>query len=84
MATGTTSHAERQPVQRELCVPSRDGRRACALLAQFDDGKLLVQDGNHRYEALTREGATHTWVLLWFDDPDDHREFRDRVRAFVA
>ena len=24
------------------------------------------------------------WVLLWFYDPADHREFRDRVRAFVT
>ena len=61
-----------------------DGWEPAPLLAQFDRGKLLLQDGNHRYEALTREGATHTWVLVWFDDPDDAREFRDRVRAFVA
>ena len=54
------------------------------LLAQFDAGRLLLQDGNHRYEALTREGATHTWVLLWFDDPADQRKFRDRVRAFMT
>ena len=47
------------------------------LLAQFSDGRLLLQDGNHRYEALTREGETHAWVLIWFDD---ERE-RDRYRA---
>jgi hypothetical protein len=61
-----------------------DGWEPAPLLAQFDRGKLLLQDGNHRYETLTREGATHTWVLLWFDDPDDHREFSDRVRDFVT
>jgi hypothetical protein len=54
------------------------------LLAQFDGGRLLLQDGNHRYEALTRGGESHAWVLLWFDDPADHHEFRDRVRAFVT
>ena len=61
-----------------------DGWEPAPLLAQFDRGQLLLQDGNHRCEALAREGATHTWVLLWFDDPDDHHEFRDRVRAFVT
>jgi hypothetical protein len=53
------------------------------LLAQFDHGRLLLQDGNHRYEALARAGATHAWVLLWFDDPEERREFRGRVRAVV-
>ena len=27
------------------------------LLAEYRAGRLLLQDGNHRYEALKREGA---------------------------
>jgi hypothetical protein len=61
-----------------------EGWDPAPLLAQFDRGQLLLQDGNHRYEALMRAGATHAWVLLWFDDEADHRGFRDRVRAFVT
>ena len=48
------------------------------LLAQHEpDGRLILQDGNHRYEALSREGAHDAWVLVYFDSP----EARD---AFVA
>lgn len=47
------------------------------LLAEFQAGRILLQDGNHRYEALTREGAATAWVLLYFDDPDE----RDRFAA---
>ena len=47
------------------------------LLAEYQDGRLLLQDGNHRYEALVREGKPAAWVLVYFDDP----KTRD---AFVA
>jgi hypothetical protein len=47
------------------------------LLAEYQDGRLLLQDGNHRYEALVRIGAPSAWVLIWFDEPDE----RDRFRA---
>ncbi len=38
------------------------------LLAEHQDGRLLLQDGNHRYEALVRAGAPSAWVLVYFDD----------------
>jgi hypothetical protein len=38
------------------------------LLAEYQDGRILLQDGNHRYEALTREGADTAWVLVYFGD----------------
>ena len=44
------------------------------LLAEFQDGRLLLQDGNHRYEALRRAGEDEAWVIVWFDSP----EARDR------
>lgn len=51
------------------------------LIAQYRDGELLLQDGNHRYEALVRAGETHAWVLIWFDDPADRDAFDlDRMR----
>ena len=34
--------------------------------AEFQDGRLLLQDGNHRYEALIREGAPDSCVLIYF------------------
>ena len=49
------------------------------LLAQFQDGRLLLQDGNHRYEALVRAGAPEAWVLVWFDDQSDWERYRDTL-----
>ena len=46
------------------------------LLAQYADGQLLLQDGNHRYEALRRAGESHAWVLVWFDDPQTREQFK--------
>jgi len=49
------------------------------LLAEFQDGQLLLQDGNHRYEALLRAGAADAWVLVYFDNPDDREAFSRRA-----
>jgi hypothetical protein len=46
------------------------------LLAEYQDGRLLLQDGNHRYEALTRAGAEHAWVLVFFADRAERDAFR--------
>ena len=45
------------------------------LLAEYRDGRLLLQDGNHRYEALAREHERDAWVLVFFDDPADKEAF---------
>jgi hypothetical protein len=45
------------------------------LLAEYQDGRLLLQDGNHRYEALRRAGESDAWVLVYFDDPGTRGEF---------
>ncbi|MGZ4675874.1 MAG: hypothetical protein ACXVJ7_00245 [Acidimicrobiia bacterium] len=47
------------------------------LLAEYQDGRILLQDGNHRYEALVRQGDPEAWVLVYFDDP----RTRDRFAA---
>ena len=54
------------------------------LLAEYRDGQFLLQDGNHRYEALLRAGETEAWVVVWCDDPEALEEVRDRVRASTS
>jgi hypothetical protein len=49
------------------------------LLVQYQGGRLLLQDGNHRYEALRRAGQTEGWVLVYFDDPADRERFVARA-----
>ena len=56
-----------------------DGWEPPPLLAEFQNGKLLLQDGNHRYEALVRAGADHAWVLVYFDNPDEREAFSPSV-----
>jgi hypothetical protein len=51
------------------------------LLAEFQNGKLLLQDGNHRFEALLRAGAPSAWVLIYFDDPNERDAFRATAPA---
>jgi hypothetical protein len=51
------------------------------LLAEYRDGRFLLQDGNHRYEALLRAGESEAWVIVWCDDPGASEVVRDRVRA---
>jgi hypothetical protein len=51
------------------------------LLAEHQDGRLLLQDGNHRYEALVRAGAQTAWALIYFDDPGTRDTFVASSRA---
>ena len=53
-----------------------DGWEPPPLLAEYQDGRLLLQDGNHRFEALVRAGESHAWTLVYFDDRRDLDEFR--------
>jgi hypothetical protein len=45
------------------------------LLVEHRDGQLLLQDGNHRYDALVRAGHDDAWVIIWFDDPNDKARY---------
>jgi hypothetical protein len=52
-----------------------DGWEPPPLLAEYQDGRLLLQDGNHRYEALVRESEPAAWVLIYFESPGDRENF---------
>ena len=45
------------------------------LLVEWQHGDLLLQDGNHRYEALARDGADDVWVFVYSDDPRAQEAF---------
>ena len=47
------------------------------LLAEWRRGRLLLQDGNHRYDALVRDGESYAWTLVYFPRLDE----RDRFAA---
>ena len=37
--------------------------------------KLVLEDGNHRVEALRRAGVDLTWAVVAFDDPTERDRF---------
>ena len=55
-----------------------DGWEPPPLLAEWqEDDRLVLQDGNHRHEALVRADETHAWTLVYFPS----LEARDRFAA---
>lgn len=50
------------------------------LIVSWNDGQLVVEDGNHRIEGLRRAGRTSYWSILGFDDDRQHRDFVDSRR----
>ncbi|MCU1456719.1 MAG: hypothetical protein JWL73_811 [Actinomycetia bacterium] len=57
-----------------------EGWQPPPVLVEYRDGHLLLQDGNHRYEAMRRSGSSHVWAVVWTDDRAD----RDRLAAELA
>lgn len=55
-----------------------DGWEPPPLLAEWRDGRLLLQDGNHRYEALVRAGTPEAWTLVYFPRLADRDQFAHR------
>jgi hypothetical protein len=49
------------------------------LLAEWRDGRLLLQDGNHRHAALGRAGESHAWTLVYFPNLRERDRFAARA-----
>ena len=39
------------------------------------DDQLVLEDGNHRVEALRRAGVDQTWAVVGFEDPEERDRF---------
>jgi hypothetical protein len=51
------------------------------LLVSYRDGAYVVEDGNHRHDALRRAGATHTWAILAFWNQAERSAYSSRFAA---
>ena len=51
------------------------------VLVEHQAGRLVLQDGNHRYEALARAGETHAWAIVYFDDERERDRFAHEYAA---
>jgi hypothetical protein len=45
------------------------------LIVSYDDGRLVLEDGNHRVESLRRAGARDGWAVVGFTDPEERDAF---------
>lgn len=50
----------------------RNGWEMPPLIVQHDGNDLIVNDGNHRLEAMNREGIGECWVIIWNTHYQDH------------
>ena len=51
------------------------------LLVSHRDGRYFLEDGNHRYETLRRNGTTHAWAILVFADEAEREVFMNEAAA---
>ena len=49
------------------------------LLVSYRDGAYVLEDGNHRHDALRRAGTTHAWAVLVFWDESERSAFASRL-----
>jgi hypothetical protein len=59
----------------DLAGRVEDGQEPPPVIATYDDGELVLEDGNHRVEALRRAGEAQAWVVIGFDTPAERDEF---------
>jgi hypothetical protein len=45
------------------------------VIVSHRDGKLVLEDGNHRVEGVRRAGKDHVWAVIAFDDPGERNRF---------
>jgi hypothetical protein len=64
----------------DLEQKAREGWEPPPVIASYRDGRLYLEDGNHRVEGVRRSGADQTWAVIGFDDPGERERFRSRPR----
>ena len=51
------------------------------MVASYRDGDLVLEDGNHRVEALRRAGEERAWAVIAFDDDATRDRFVERSES---
>ena len=59
----------------DLAADVVDGHEPPPVIVTHQDGQLVLEDGNHRVEALRRAGRTEAWGVVGFDDPAERDAF---------
>lgn len=54
------------------------GDEAPPVIASYRGDRLVLEDGNHRVEALRRSGVDQAWAVIGFENPEDGDRFLPR------
>ncbi len=71
-----TSEDEWRDDVGELAELVEHGSQLPPVVVTYRAGVLLVEDGNHRVEALRRTGAREAWGVVGFDTAEERAGFR--------
>ncbi|HKY17228.1 MAG TPA: ParB N-terminal domain-containing protein [Microthrixaceae bacterium] len=80
---GPSDHPVLQPVDDdewrddvdELARHIEAGAEPPPVIVTYRDDRLVLEDGNHRVEAIRRAGRDAAWAIVGFDDIDDCERF---------
>ena len=62
----------------ELGEKVEEGWEPPPMVVTFRDDQLVLEDGNHRTEALRRAGEEGAWAVVSFESPDERDRFLER------
>ena len=54
------------------------------MVVTFRDEQLVLEDGNHRAEAIRRAGEEGVWAVVSFESPDERDRFLERSGRLPA
>ena len=65
----------------DLADVIEDGHEPAPVVASYRDGDLVLEDGNHRVEALRRAGEERAWTVIAFPDDATRDRFIERAES---
>ena len=80
---GPSDHPVLEPVDEDewrddvedLAEKVDDGFDPPPVIVTYRDGQLVLEDGNHRVEALRRAGDEEAWAVVSFEDDAEREAF---------
>ena len=59
----------------DLSQRIQEGLEPVPVIVSRNDDQLVLEDGNHRVEAIRRAGADQAWAVIGFEDPEERDRF---------
>jgi hypothetical protein len=65
---------------QDLAEKVDDGHEPPPIIVSYRDDQLVVEDGNHRLEALRRAGEREAWAVVGFEHEEELERFISRSK----